>query len=417
VFFSDRVPNGGGAIYKLDLDTSKTERVTHIAREWELGGDGKPTISPDGKWLAYIRGINGSRKELRVHNLATGEERLLGADSRMIHLAWSEDSQTVLAAITIWTGTEIQAFPRDGAAPYQIYTTPANIMNMASGKNGSLAITVDNSRMNLARASATPSSTPAIVDPANGWTGSPDLAADGTLVFESNRSGRYAIYTMSAGQPPVQVFSQGKDYLEIAATAWSPDGRYISFVTFRRDAIVIRVINRQGQLISSFETSSVGSGYPTWTYDSKALVMYNKKTLKATRIEIANPQHRTSIAPPHWFSVVLRKDGVFATQLEKPGVWQIDHGIRLVSPDFPAGYRIHFYKNDILFTDFRAPSPRIFAQPVAGGPSRVFAYAPGASSDIDDDFAVNPNTGEVIYVVGVVVDTNIDLLHLAQRRF
>src|SRR6185437_4868587 len=82
---------------------------------WELGGDGWPTVSPDGRWLAYIRGISGSRKELRVRNLATGEERLLGADSRLIHLAWSQDSKTVLAAITIWTGTEIQAFPRDGA--------------------------------------------------------------------------------------------------------------------------------------------------------------------------------------------------------------------------------------------------------------------------------------------------------------
>lgn len=417
VFFSDRVPNGGGAIYKLDLDTAKKERVTRVAREWELGGDGWPTVSPDGRWLAYIRGISGSRKELRVRNLATGEERLLGADSRLIHLAWSQDSKTVLAAITIWTGTEIQAFPRDGGASYQIYTTPANIVDLATGRNGLLAITVDSSRTNLARASVTPLSSPAIIDPANGWTGSPDLAADGTLVFESNRSGHHAIYTMAAGQPPVQIFSQGKDYLEMGSTAWSPDGRYISFVTFRRDAIVVRVINRQGQLISSFETSAVGSGYPTWTYDSKALVMYNKKTLRATRIEIGDPQHRTSVSPPHWFAVTPRKDGVFAAQLEKPGVWQIDRGVRLISPDFPAGHKIQFYKNDILFADFQPANPTIIAQPIAGGAPRVFAYAPGASRDVDDDFAVNPNTGEVIYVVGVVIDANIDLLHLAQRRF
>lgn len=417
VFFSDRVPNGGGAIYKLDLDTGKKERVTRIAQEWELGGDGVPAVSPDGKWLAYIRGISGSRKELRVRNLATGEERLLGADSRLIRLAWSGDSRTVLVAITIWTGTEVKAFPRDGAAAYQIYTTPANIVDLASGTDGLLAVTVDSSRTNLARAKAVPASSPDIIDPANGWTGSPDLAADGTLVFESNRSGHHAIYTMSPGQPPVQLFSQGKDYLEIGSTAWSPDGRYISFVTFRENAIVIRVIDRRGQLVSSFETSSIGAGYPTWTYDSKALVVYNKKTLRATRVEIAAPQHRASVAPPHWFSVVQRKDGVFAAQLEKPGVWQIDRGIRLISPDFPAGHKIQFYKNNIVFADFQLGSPRVVAQPITGGPSRIFAYAPGASRDVDEDFGVNPNTGEVIYVVGVVIDSNIDLLHLAQRRF
>jgi len=417
LFYSDRVPNGGGAIYKIDLDSGKKERVTYVAHEWELGGDGKPSASPDGKWLAYIRGISGSRKELRVHNLATGEDRLLGADARVIHLGWSEDSQAVLAAISIWTGTEIQAFPRDGSTPYEIYTTSANIVDLATGKNGLLAITVDNSRVNLAKASATPSSTPDIIDPASGWTGSPDLASDGTLVFESNRGGHYAIYTMSAGQPPVQIFSQGNDYLEIGSTAWSPDGRYISFVTFRKDAIVIRVLTRQGQLVSSFETSSVGAGYPTWTYDSKALVMYNKQTLRATRIEIANPRHRTSIAPPHWFSVTLRKDAMFATKLETSGLWRIDHGIQLVLPDFPPGYPIQFYKNDILLADFQGPNPQIVAHPLSGGPSRIFAYTPGASHDVDDDFAVNPNTGEVIYIVGVVMDTNIDLLHLTQRQF
>jgi hypothetical protein len=115
--------------------------------------------------------------------------------------------------------------------------------------------------------------------------------------------------------------------------------------------------------------------------------------------------------------VTLRKDGVFATRLEKPGVWQIDRGVRLISPDFPAGHKIQFYKHDILFADFQPANPTIVAQPITGGPSRVFAYAPGASRYVDDDFAVNPRTGEVVYVVGVVSDTNIDLLHLAERRF
>jgi Tol biopolymer transport system component/DNA-binding winged helix-turn-helix (wHTH) protein len=416
LYYSDGVPNGGGAIYRLDLDTGKKERVTRVAHEWELGGDARPSISPDGKWLAYIRAISGARKELHVVNLATGHDSMLDVDSRLRLTAWTEDSSTILASTTIWTGAEIQAFPRDGSAPYQIYTTPANIVDFTTGKNSLLAVTIDNSRINLAKGSATPSSMPDIVDPANGATGSPSFAPDGTLVFASNREGHYAIYTIAHGQKPVEIFSQGKDYMEIGGTKWSPDGRYISFVTFRKDAIVIRVITRQGQVVSTFDTSSVGAGFPTWTYDGKALVMYNKKTLQATRIEIADPTHRTSVAPPHWFSVTLRKDGVFAVRNDEAGLWRLVPDKRLVSASFPAGYEIRFYKNDILYPDFRSANPKILAQPLAGGPSRVFAYAPGGSANVDDDFAVDPKTGQVVYLVGVVVDSNIDLLHLAQKR-
>ena len=65
-----------------------------------------------------------------------------------------------------------------------------------------------------------------------------------------------------------------------------------------------------------------------------------------------------------------------------------------------------------------ADGPRILAQPLAGGPDRVLAYAPGAQAQQDglqSKMAVNPKTGEIIYVASVQTDTNIDLLILAKR--
>ena len=70
----------------------------------------------------------------------------------------------------------------------------------------------------------------------------------------------------------------------------------------------------------------------------------------------------------------------------------------------------------MLVPDFEAAGgARILAQPVAGGPDRVLAYAPGAEAQdgaLVSKMAVNPKNGEVIYVASVQGDTNIDLLTL-----
>ena len=75
--------------------------------------------------------------------------------------------------------------------------------------------------------------------------------------------------------------------------------------------------------------------------------------------------------------------------------------------------------DDLLVPDFNAAEgPRILAQPLAGGPDRVLAYAPGAEAQQDglqSKMAVNPKTGEIIYVAAVQSDTNIDLLTLRKR--
>ena len=52
------------------------------------------------------------------------------------------------------------------------------------------------------------------------------------------------------------------------------------------------------------------------------------------------------------------------------------------------------------------------------GADRLLAYAPGAQAQfgiLESGMAVNPKTGEVIYVASVQSDTNIDLLTLKKH--
>jgi hypothetical protein len=93
----------------------------------------------------------------------------------------------------------------------------------------------------------------------------------------------------------------------------------------------------------------------------------------------------------------------------------------LISSKYPARFDppITFRGEDVLIPDFNAQGgARILAQPLAGGADRVLAYAPGAEvklNGLQSKMAVNPKTGEIIYVASVQGDTNIDLLTLGKH--
>ena len=160
---------------------------------------------------------------------------------------------------------------------------------------------------------------------------------------------------------------------------------------------------------------------PGWTPDGKAVITFDVEALHAIRIEVADPSRRTPIAPRFWDNVTMRGGSVFAARFDKPGVWQIDKGERLIGAKYPARWDapLAFRGDDVLIPDFKAmDGPRILAQPVAGGADRVLAYAPGAGVrdvDLASKMVVNPKNGEIIYAASVQGDTNIDLLTLAKH--
>jgi hypothetical protein len=138
------------------------------------------------------------------------------------------------------------------------------------------------------------------------------------------------------------------------------------------------------------------------------------------RIDIANPTHRRPAAPRGWSGITYHRGGTFAAQFGKPGFWRLDPNPRLITAKYPVSAVAPptLLGDELLVPDFEAAgSPRILAQPLAGGPDRVLAYAPGALTEQGQQskIAVNPKTGEILYEAAVQSDSNIDLLTLARH--
>jgi DNA-binding winged helix-turn-helix (wHTH) protein/Tol biopolymer transport system component len=395
-------------LFRLNLDTGVRGVIATTAAMRDLIAGLR--CSPDGKWLAYL--IAG--RQIVVRDLASGREKTLGSVSEQgvwnYWLAWTEESGNVLTGISSNVGgSEIVAHPISGGAPYSVYTTAAKIGNFATS-GGLLAVATEIKRSSLARASASPATQPDIIDPASGETWSPSFAPDGTLAFLSNRSGTNAIWLMKPGAAPVMLLDGGLSLME--AARFSPDGTKLAVASETSKTVTVKIITRDGANLASFDMPSRGLGLPGWTPDSKAVLVFDRHVLRTMRIPLDNTAQHSPFAPPHWVGIAARKDSTFAFRADRPGIWRIDGAIKQINSTYRSGSPLAFRGDEVLVPEFHPGStPRLLAQPVAGGPSRPIAYAPGAQGDLD----VNPTTGEIVYSAQVSRDTNIDLLTLARR--
>ena len=215
----------------------------------------------------------------------------------------------------------------------------------------------------------TPGAEPDVIDAANGNTWSPSFAPDGTLAFLSNRSGTNAIWLMKPGTAPSLLFDAGISAIE--RVRFSPDGAKLAVAVETAQGITIRIMTQAGANLSSFEMPSLGLGLPSWTPDSNAVLVFDRRSRRTVAVPIDDTARRIPFAPPHWVGIAVRKDGTFATRADKPGIWRIDGRITQINDAYPAFYLppLAFRGGDVLVPQYDpGGTPRILAQPLSGWP-------------------------------------------------
>jgi hypothetical protein len=202
---------------------------------------------------------------------------------------------------------------------------------------------------------------------------------------------------------------------------FSPDGTRLALVTAGIN-MNVKILTTDGGTVASFDRPSLGFGNPTWMPDSKSVLLLDIPTSEVVRIAINDPARAVPYAPaPPWVAFGFHDNRIFAPKADIGGIWEFGKVPRLLNSKYPRAFAppVTFRGDDVLVPDFNATGgARILSQPLAGGADRVLGYVPGA--EVQDRFfeskmAVNPKTGEVIYVAAVQGDTNIDLLTLGKH--
>jgi imidazolonepropionase-like amidohydrolase/Tol biopolymer transport system component len=196
-------------IERYDLETGETTTAAQGP-----GGSVRPTPSPDGKKIAFVR-RERTRSKLYVKDLASGEERkiydALDQDVQETwavtgvypNMAWTPDGRSVV----FWAGGKIRRVNADGSGAAEIPFRVNDTRVIADALHPKVEVAPDRFTTKIPR-----------------WA---SVSPDGRqVVFET--LGKLWIKPVAGGAPR-RLTSGNSDSMEIYP-AWSRDGRTIAFV-------------------------------------------------------------------------------------------------------------------------------------------------------------------------------------------
>ena len=264
VYFTRNVTSGGVfqyaqdsntelfAIERYELATSQTHRVT--------GGNGgavRPTPSPDGKYLAFVR-RERAKSKLYVRDLATGNER-------KIYDALDQDMQETWAVTGVYPNMDWTADSRE-----VVFWAGGRIRRAAADGSGSREIPF---RVNDDRVVANSVHPATEVAPASfetkmiRWAQVSPSGRD--VVFES--LGKLWIRPVAGGAPR-RLTRGNEDHFE-AFPSWSRDGRLIAFVSWSDSALgQVEIVSAGGGSPRNLTTQPGHYSRPRFSPDGRTIV-------------------------------------------------------------------------------------------------------------------------------------------------
>jgi len=224
-FQYNKDPNGGiYTIFRLDLESGDRLRVAGGA-----GGASRPTPSPDGKSLAYLR-RHRAQTWLVIKDIASGAETVVWdgmsrdqQESWAIHgtypaLSWTPDSSGIVA----WAEGKLWNVPLDGE-PSQIAFHVEDSREIRTAVRHNVDVSPDEFTVRAIRGSR--------------------VSPDGTkVVFEA--LGKLWVRAIPNGEP--RRLTKDENVLELDPS-WSPDGREIVYATWNDETLgEIRRVKARG---------------------------------------------------------------------------------------------------------------------------------------------------------------------------
>lgn len=256
--------------YTVGTDGENLRRLTdrQVNLSWQ------PSISPDGKKIAYVVEKQG-RSDLQVMNLdGSGNTNITDNNKGYWSPAWSPDGKTIvtvsrdtergnveLVAVAADGGSKVQ-LTKNGLYPDVPVFTPDGqniVFSVAPGFGPALLASIKSDGTGF-RAYATHLT----------LAGTPAVTPDNCAVFgASDQNGEYGLYEqkLESDLPP-RLLHRGKN---IFSPAVSPDGTRIVFsASVGRDSQLFE-IDRRGENLSQLTTENSNSS-PVYTPDGKSIV-------------------------------------------------------------------------------------------------------------------------------------------------
>jgi Tol biopolymer transport system component len=308
------------AICMIDVANGSIHRITNPPDGTE--GDWSPSVSPDGKTLAFARSGSAAGADIYVSDLAGSNLRRVTFEDHPIHgLAFTPNGEVIYATLL---GNGIMRIAINGGNPRDLFLPGRNASYPAvSATHNRLAYTESPSVASVWRATLdSPSSIGHPILRSSGREFSPSYSPDGAHIADiSDQSGFEEIWISDAeGGNRVQVTNfKGP---QPGRPLWSPDGKWLLFDLRRSGgAEVDKMLAEPGSKPVRLLNGGAGA---SWSHDGKSIYFEQRNVIWKASADGGNPEQVTerfaSGAP------VESWDGNYVYYRNRRSIWRIPVG-------------------------------------------------------------------------------------------
>ncbi len=321
--------NSPSSIYELSLDTMQARTITTPPRAWD--GDLSPVFSPDGRKIAFLRGIEGSVRDIFLMPSSGGEPRQITHDERMIDsLVWAPDSNSIIFSsdrggkFALWKvsvrGGEPERLPVGDEDAYQ----PA-----ISGSTHRLLYTESSATWSIVGVplkSNGQAGKPVPVISSTEQDSAPFFAPDGSrFAFQSWRSGAQNVWISSRdGLNLLQLTSSGFELT--GSPSFSPDGQQVAFDGRPDGHSHIFVVPSAGGSQRQLTYGNSNDILPRWSADGQSLYFASNRngSWQSWRVAVHGGQLQQITTNGGYLAMESPdRRWIYYTKSDAPGIWRV----------------------------------------------------------------------------------------------
>jgi Tol biopolymer transport system component/serine/threonine protein kinase len=328
--FSERDAEGRMAVSAISVDTGERRRLTAYATTDRLPagvamGDTYPSISPDGRVLAFARG-GGGVHDLHLMPLTEGlrpaGEPVKVTDQQyqwLTGVQWSADGREIIyAAGAIYMQSLWRVSASGKEQPKRLpFATPDAFFPAIAPRASRLAYAWRLQDANLWRLDLRSGERRTLIGSTYD-SRHPQYSPDGLkIAFQSNRSGNIEVWTCDAdGSNCLQLTSFGGP--QCGTPRWSPDSRWIALDAVLQGRPEVYVVPADG---GTPRQASSGSGFvPSWSPDGRWIYFSSDRSgrLEIWRMPPGGGQ-AAQVTHAGGFASLSSRDGRYIYYTKQPG--------------------------------------------------------------------------------------------------
>jgi Tol biopolymer transport system component/DNA-binding winged helix-turn-helix (wHTH) protein len=335
IFPQQNTLEGPSYLIELSLRDRTVQSITAPPLLWD--GDFFPSVSPDGRTLAFIRGSEQLARDIYVISLPSGPVQRITHGYLAMSLAWTEDSSSIVFSSSRNGALSLWRVKAAGGDPQRLAAVGDDAYAPAIAKHGHRLIYSHGSAMwgifavNLANKDlADKSATPAVILTSSEQDAAPHISPSGDhIIFQSWRSGSREIWAAQIdGGNPVQLTDNPGQ--SAGDPSWSPDGKFIAYDARLDSFAHIYVINAGGGKPRAITSGSYNDVSPSWSADGQDLYFGSNRSgsWQIWRAP-AGDSHDGSHAPQQITAsggmfAMVSGDGqrIYYTKYASAGLWQ-----------------------------------------------------------------------------------------------